>query len=69
MHQHSNYSGSRIRRQKEKVWENFWRDYSWKLPQHGKGNSQPSLRSTKSLTQDRPKDKHAKTHTNQTNKD
>ena len=24
---------------KKRVWENFWRDYSWKLPQHGKGNS------------------------------
>ena len=25
--------------EKERVWENFWRDYSWKFPQHGKGNS------------------------------
>ena len=25
-------------RGKEMVWENFWRDYSWKVPQHGKGN-------------------------------
>ena len=30
------------------VWENFWRDYSWKFPQHGKGNSQSSSRGTKS---------------------
>ena len=22
------------------VWENFWRDYSWKFPQYGKGNNQ-----------------------------
>ena len=40
MHQHSNYRGHRRRREKERVWENFWRDYSWKFPQHGKGNSQ-----------------------------
>ena len=68
MHQHSNYWGPR-RREKERVWENFWRDYSWKFPQHGKGNSQSSPRGTKSPIQDKPKEKHAKTHTNQTNKD
>ena len=28
------------RREKERVWENFWRDYSWILSQLGKGNSQ-----------------------------
>ena len=37
-HQHSNYRGPR--REKERVWENFWRDYSWKCSQDGKGNSQ-----------------------------
>ena len=36
MHQHSNYRGPRRKR----VQENFWRDYGWKVPQHGKGNSQ-----------------------------
>ena len=51
------------------VWENFWRDYSQKLPQHGKGNSQSYPRSIESTTQDNPKDKHIKTHTNQINKD
>ena len=45
---------------KERVWENFWRDYSWNFPEHGKGNSQSSPRGTKSPTQDKPKDKHAK---------
>ena len=25
---------------KERVWEKFWRDYSWKFPQRGKVNSQ-----------------------------
>ena len=55
--------------EKERVWENFWRDYSWKFPQHGKGNSQSSPRGAKSPIQDKPKEKHAQTHTNQTNKD
>ena len=50
------------------VWENFWRDYSWKFPQHGKGNSQSSPRGIKSPIQDKPKENHAKTHTNQTKK-
>ena len=65
----SSSSSSRRRREKEKVWENFWRDYSWEFPQHRKRNSQSSLRGTKSPIQDKPKEKHAKTHTNQSNKD
>ena len=40
MHQHLNYRGSQKKREKERVWENFWRDYSWKFPQHGKENHQ-----------------------------
>ena len=50
-HQHSNYRDPR-RREKERVWENFWRNYSWKFPQHGERNSQSTLRSTKSPIQD-----------------
>ena len=38
------------------------------FPCWGKGNSQSSPRGTKSPIQDKPKEKHAKTHTNQTNK-
>ena len=38
-------------------------------PQHGKGNSQSSPRGTKSPIQDKPKEKHANTHTNQTKKE
>ena len=34
-----------------------------------KGNSQPSPRGTKGPKQDKPKEKLAKTHANQTNKD
>ena len=67
---HTNiYRSPRRRREKERIWENFWRDYSWKFPQHGKGNSQSSPRGTKSPIQYKLKEKHAKTHTNQTNKD
>ena len=56
LHQHSNYRGPR-RREKERVWQNFWRDYRWKFPQNGKGNSQSSPRGTKSPIQDKPKEK------------
>ena len=43
--------------------------YSWKCPQHGKGNSQSTPRGTKSPIQDKSKEKNTKTHTNQTTKD
>ena len=66
MHQYLNSRGPRIRREKERVWENFWRDCSWKFPQHGKGDSQLSPRGTKGPIEDKTKEKHAKTHTNQT---
>ena len=39
-----------------------------KISPNGKGNSQSSPRGTKSPIQDKHKEKHAKTHTNQTNK-
>ena len=45
---------------KESVWENFWRDYSWKFPQHRKGNSQSSPRGKESSIQDKPMDKHTR---------
>ena len=54
--------------EKERVWENFWKDYSWKFPQHGKGNSQSDPRDTKSPILDKPEEKHDKAHTNQTDK-
>ena len=41
--------GGTRRREKERVWENFWRNYSWKVSQHGKGNSQSGLRGTKKI--------------------
>ena len=40
---------------KERVWEKFWRDYSWKFPQHGKGNRQSNPIGTKNPIQDKPK--------------
>ena len=61
--------GPRRRREKERIWKKFCRDDSWKFPQHGKGNSQSSPRGIKNPTQGKPKEKHVKTHTNQTNKD
>ena len=56
MQQHWNYRNPRRRRGKERVWENLWRDYSWKFPQHRKGNSQPSPRGTNSPIQEKPKE-------------
>jgi len=56
-------------KEKKKGYEKIFEDYSWKFPQHGKGNSQSLPRGAKSPIQHKPKDKHTKTHTNQTNKD
>ena len=39
------------------------------FPKQGKGNSQPSSKRWKSPIQDKSKEKHTKTHTNQTNND
>ena len=47
--------------EKKKLYEKMFGDYSWKFPQHGKGNCQSSPRGTKSPIQDKPKEKHAKT--------
>ena len=47
----------------------FWRNYSWNFTQNEKRNSQASPRGPKSPIQDKPKEKHTKRHTNQTNKD
>ena len=56
MQEHLNFRGLRRRGEKQRVWQNFWRDYSWKFLQHGKGNSQSSPRGTKSPIQDEPKE-------------
>ena len=64
-----NYRDLRRRREKEGVLEKFWRDYSWNFSQHRKRNNQSSPQGTKSSTEDKPKEKHTKTHTNQTNRD
>ena len=50
----------------EKIFEDIIVENS---PQCGKGNSQSSLRGTKYPIKDKSKEKHAKTHTNPTNKD
>ena len=64
MQQDLNYRGPR-RREKE-ILEEIIVENS---PQRGKGNSQSSLRGTKYPIKDKSKEKHAKTHTNQANKD
>ena len=65
MHQHSYYKGTSRTIGKKRVWKIFWRDYSQKCSQTGKGNSQLSPRSTESPIQCKPKEKHDKKHTNQ----
>ena len=52
-------------KEKKKGYEKIFEDYSWKFPQHGKGDNQSSPRGPKSPIQGKPKE----THTNQTNKD
>ena len=54
--------------ERERTWENIQRDNSRKLPYHGTGNSQPSPGSTKSARQDKAKEEHTETHSNQTDK-
>ena len=51
--------------EKKRCWESFWRNYSWKFPQHGKGNSQSSPRSAEYPLWVKPKEKHIKTYINQ----
>ena len=46
----------------------MWGDYSWKITEHGKGNSHPGLGSPESPIQGKIKEKHAKTPINETNK-
>ena len=56
--------------QKKKGYEKIFEEIMVEnFPKHGKENSHSSPRGTKSPIQDKPKEKHAKTHTNQTNKD
>ena len=55
--------------EKKKGYEKIFEDIIVEnFPKHGKGNSQSSLRGTKSPIQDKPKEKHAKIYTSQTSK-
>ena len=57
-------------KQKNKGYEKIFEEIVVEnFPKHGKENSQSSPRGTKSPIQDKPKEKHAKKHTNQTSKD
>ena len=56
--------------EKKKAYEEFFfKRLQLKISPTWKRNSQSSSRGTKRSIQDKSKDKHAKTHTNQTNKD
>ena len=63
MHQHSNYRGPRRKREKgyEKIFEEIIVE---NFP-----NMEKEIVNQVQEAQDKPKEKHAKTHTNQTNKD
>ena len=54
--------------ERERTWENIWRDNCWKLHQHGKGNSHPSPRSKRESQADKPKEEYIKTCGNQIDK-
>ena len=62
--QPSHYRDPRRRRERERTRENICRDYSGKLPSHGKGNGHPSPGSAESQRKHKPKEKHAETHSN-----
>ena len=69
MHQHSHYRGPEEQEKMkgyEKIFEEIIVEH---FPNMEKEISQSSPRGTKSPIQDKPKEKHAKTCTNQTNKD
>ena len=51
-------------KEKKKGYEKIVEEIIVSFPQHGKGNSQSSPKGTQSPIQDKPKEKHAKTHTN-----
>ena len=68
-HQHLNYGGPEEEKKKKGYEKSFEEIIVENFPNMDKGNSQSSPRGTKSPTQDKPKEKHTKIHTNQTNKD
>ena len=62
--------GSQKKKEKKKGYEKIFEEIIVEnFPNMEKANSQSSPRGTKSPIQDKPMEKHAKTHTNQTNKD
>ena len=59
-------TGSRKERERERVWENIWRDYNKKLSKHRTVKIQ--VQETQSPIQDKLKAKQDKTYVNQTKK-
>ena len=68
-HTHIQLIGVPEEEEKKKGYEKIFEEINLKFLQHGKGNSQSSPRGSQSPIQDKRKEKHAKTHTNQSNKD
>ena len=56
------------RKERERARENIQKDYSWKFPWYGKGNTHPSWGSTENFIQNKAKKKNSKKYTNQTDK-
>ena len=60
------YRSARRRREREGDRKNIPRDNSQKLPSHGEGTTHSNPESTMSTIQNKPKEEHLETHTNQT---
>ena len=69
MHQHSNYRGILEEEEKNKGYEKLFEDIVENFPNMGKETANQVQGGTKSPRQDEPKEKCAKTHSNQTNED
>ena len=68
MHQHSNYRGPRRRREKER-YEKILKELIGENFPNMEKEIANQVQEVLSSIQDKLKEKHAKTHTNQTNKD
>ena len=69
MHQHSNYRGPRRREKKKKGYEKIFEEIIVENFPNMEKKIVNHVQEAQSPMQDRPKEKHAKTHTNQTKKD
>ena len=65
MHQHLNYRGCRRNWERARVWENIWRDLGKFFTIDGGKETVNEIPEVQRMTY---KEKHSKTHINQTNK-